>query len=74
MKLFKMKTPTGDIRRRIPENMVEWYKSEKGWELLEEKTSVKKQKKTETKTEDSVEQTEDLTNLNLEGAEDGNNQ
>lgn len=67
-----MKTPTGDIRRRIPENMVEWYKSEKGWELLEEKTSVKKQKKTETKTEDSVEQTEDLTNLNLEGAEDGN--
>tara|TARA_B100000035_G_scaffold182694_1_gene156001 strand:+ start:166 stop:390 length:225 start_codon:yes stop_codon:yes gene_type:complete len=72
MKTFKMKTPTGDIRRRIPENMVEWYKSEKGWELLEEKTSVKKQKKTETKTEDSVEQTEDLTNLNLEGAEDGN--
>lgn len=72
MKIFKMKTPTGDIRRRIPENMVEWYKSEKGWELLEEKTSVKKQKKTETKTEDSVEQTEDLTNLNLEGAEDGN--
>lgn len=67
-----MKTPTGDIRRRIPENMVEWYKSEKGWELLEEKTSVKKQKKTETKTEDSVEQTEDLNNLNLEGAEDGN--
>lgn len=67
-----MKTPTGDIRRRIPENMVEVYKSEKGWELLEEKTSVKKQKKTETKTEDSVEQTEDLTNLNLEGAEDGN--
>ena len=67
-----MKTPTGDIRRRIPENMVEWYKSEKGWELLEEKTSVKKQKKTETKTEDSVEQTEDLINLNLEGAEDGN--
>lgn len=72
MKTFKMKTPTGDIRRRIPENMVEWYKSEKGWELLEEKTSVKKQKKTETKTEDSVEQTEDLINLNLEGAEDGN--
>jgi hypothetical protein len=72
MKTFKMKTPTGDIRRRIPENMVEVYKSEKGWELLEEKTSVKKQKKTETKTEDSVEQTEDLTNLNLEGAEDGN--
>ena len=72
MKIFKMKTPTGDIRRRIPENMVEWYKSEKGWELLEEKTSVKKQKKTETKTEDSVEQTEDLTNLDLEGAEDGN--
>ena len=72
MKIFKMKTPTGDIRRRIPENMVEVYKSEKGWELLEEKTSVKKQKKTETKTEDSVEQTEDLTNLNLEGAEDGN--
>ena len=67
-----MKTPTGDIRRRIPENMVEVYKSEKGWELLEEKTSVKKQKKTETKTEDSVEQTEDLINLNLEGAEDGN--
>ena len=67
-----MKTPTGDIRRRIPENMVEVYKSEKGWELLEEKTSVKKQKKTETKTEDSVEQTEDLNNLNLEGAEDGN--
>lgn len=74
MKIFKMKTPTGDIRRRIPENMVEWYKSEKGWELLEEKTSVKKQKKTETKTEDSVEQTEDLTNLNLEGAEDGNSE
>lgn len=72
MKTFKMKTPTGDIRRRIPENMVEVYKSEKGWELLEEKTSVKKQKKTETKTEDSVEQTEDLNNLNLEGAEDGN--
>jgi len=72
MKIFKMKTPTGDIRRRIPENMVEWYKSEKGWELLEEKTSVKKQKKTETKTEETVEQTEDLTNLNLEGAEDGN--
>ncbi len=72
MKTFKMKTPTGDIRRRIPENMVEVYKSEKGWELLEEKkTSVVKQKKTETKTEDSVEQTEDL-NLNLEGAEDGN--
>lgn len=69
-----MKTPTGDIRRRIPENMVEWYKSEKGWELLEEKTSVKKQKKTETKTEDSVEQTEDLINLNLEGAEDGNSE
>lgn len=67
-----MKTPTGDIRRRIPENMVEWYKSEKGWELLEEKTSVKKQKKTETKTEETVEQTEDLLNLNLEGAEDGN--
>jgi hypothetical protein len=74
MKTFKMKTPTGDIRRRIPENMVEWYKSEKGWELLEEKTSVKKQKKTETKTEDSVEQTEDLINLNLEGAEDGNSE
>ena len=74
MKIFKMKTPTGDIRRRIPENMVEWYKSEKGWELLEEKTSVKKQKKTETKTEDSVEQTEDLINLNLEGAEDGNSE
>jgi|TARA_R100001463_G_scaffold3271_5_gene13477 hypothetical protein len=72
MKTFKMKTPTGDIRRRIPENMVEWYKSEKGWELLEEKTSVKKQKKTETKTEETVEQTEDLLNLNLEGAEDGN--
>ena len=72
MKIFKMKTPTGDIRRRIPENMVEWYKSEKGWELLEEKTSVKKQKKTETKTEETVEQTEDLLNLNLEGAEDGN--
>lgn len=69
-----MKTPTGDIRRRIPENMVEVYKSEKGWELLEEKTSVKKQKKTETKTEDSVEQTEDLINLNLEGAEDGNSE
>lgn len=69
-----MRDPDGSIRSRIPRASVDWYLSQ-GWELLEEKkTSVKKQKKTETKTEDSVEQTEDLTNLNLEGAEDGNSE
>ena len=70
MKNVKMRDPDGSIRSRIPRASVDWYLSQ-GWELLEEKTSVKKQKKTETKTEDSVEQTEDLNNLNLEGAEDG---
>ena len=71
MKNVKMRDPDGSIRSRIPRASVDWYLSQ-GWELLEEKkTSVVKQKKTETKTEDSVEQTEDLTNLNLEGAEDG---
>ncbi len=73
MKNVKMRDPDGSIRSRIPRASVDWYLSQ-GWELLEEKkTSVVKQKKTETKTEDSVEQTEDL-NLNLEGAEDGNSE